>query len=317
MATGACGINCDACRLNLLGICSTCGPGGSEDALKKIAAQQRILGASCPILACAARNEVEYCIRDCERFSCDQFGAGPYPFSQGFLNMQKRRRAEALPDRTPFGDIVKVPVEYWTDLQDRDLDVLCENAGSRICPPDGIRLQFLDEDFLVDWRHRSLCRWNRGLWESIESPLLTLLCLVYLLHAGSEPLSGQMVSVQELRDANFFQGPHELKVRPLLQRFGHDVDGFRKAAERAGGEALALADVAYRVWAFPKVPIYYLLWEGDQEFEPRLSILFDRSIESHLSADAIWGLANLVSNILLLGSLNGKLQRRGNGKSIK
>jgi len=45
--------------------------------------------------------------------------------------------------------------------------------------------------------------------------------------------------------------------------------------------------------------LYYLLWEGDEEFEPRISVLFDRSIESHLSADAIWGLVALVSEALL------------------
>jgi hypothetical protein len=60
-----------------------------------------------------------------------------------------------------------------------------------------------------------------------------------------------------------------------------------------------MADVAYRFAAFPKVPLYYLLWVGDAEFPPRLSILFDRSIDKHLAADAIWGLVNLMSEILL------------------
>jgi hypothetical protein len=115
-----------------------------------------------------------------------------------------------------------------------------------------------------------------------------------------------MVSVQKLRDAHFFQGPHELEVRPLLRRYGNDVDGFKRAANGLGGDVLELADAAYQIWVFPKVPIYYLLWKGDQEFEPRLSILFDRSIERHLSADAIWGLANLVSDILLMGHQNGE-----------
>ncbi len=60
-----------------------------------------------------------------------------------------------------------------------------------------------------------------------------------------------------------------------------------------------LADAAYRLTPLPKIPLYYLLWEGDEEFKPNLSILFDRSIERHLSADAIWGLVILVSDALL------------------
>jgi hypothetical protein len=113
-----------------------------------------------------------------------------------------------------------------------------------------------------------------------------------------------MISVQELKSAHFFQGPHELKVRPLLQRYGGDLEGFKEATERLGGEALDLADAAYKLSAFPKVPLYYLFWKGDDEFEPRLSILFDRSIECHLSADAIWGLVSLVSGRLLMGPGN-------------
>jgi hypothetical protein len=115
-----------------------------------------------------------------------------------------------------------------------------------------------------------------------------------------------MVGVEGLKDAQFFHGPHELRVQPLLERYANDLEGFMTAASGLGGESLELADGAYRVWALPKIPIYYLFWEGDEEFEPRLSILFDRSIESHLSADAIWGLVNIVSHILVAGSQKEK-----------
>ena len=61
-----------------------------------------------------------------------------------------------------------------------------------------------------------------------------------------------------------------------------------------------MADAAFRFLPFPKIPLYYLLWDGDDEFAADLNILFDRSIEQHFNADAIWGLVNLVSDMLLL-----------------
>jgi hypothetical protein len=108
------------------------------------------------------------------------------------------------------------------------------------------------------------------------------------------------VSVKELKTAHFFQGPHELNVGGCSWNALVEIrKGSRRAAKSLGGESQNLAaDAAYRIPAFPKVPLYYLLWEGDDEFEPRLSVLFDRSIESHLSADAIWGLVALVSEAL-------------------
>jgi hypothetical protein len=45
--------------------------------------------------------------------------------------------------------------------------------------------------------------------------------------------------------------------------------------------------------------VYYLFWQGDAEFDPRISVLFDRSIEEVFSADAIWGLVSRVSTALL------------------
>ena len=299
MSTGACGINCDVCRLNVLGICSTCGPGRSQEAQKKVAAQERILGAPCHILACATKKRVDYCLRDCERFPCDEFRIGPYPLSQGYMNMQERRRSEAPLAKTPSGDVLKVPPEYWEDLEQRDIETICENAGAKNYPRIGVLLPFLKEYLLVDRQNRSVCRQGNGQWERIDNPLLELVCLVYLLNVRPEPITHEMISVQELKSAHFFAGPHELKVKPLLKRYGNDFAGFKQAAEGIGGEVLDLADAAYKFSAFPKVPLYYLLWARDDEFDPRLSILFDRSIEHHLAADAIWGLVNLVSDILI------------------
>lgn len=85
MPTAACGINCDVCKLHVKGSCSTCGPGTSLEAARKIRIQERLLGQPCPILACARMNQIDHCLRDCNAFPCENFSQGTYPFSQGFL----------------------------------------------------------------------------------------------------------------------------------------------------------------------------------------------------------------------------------------
>ena len=301
MPTAACGINCDVCRLNLLGVCSTCGPGRSHEGLRKMEAQLRILGAPCPILACAIDKGIAYCLRDCPLFPCQLYESGPYPFSQAYLNMQKRRRQEKPPAKTPVGDILKVPPEYWDELSKRDMETVCANALAKRHSPTGLILPFLTEYFLIDTADRALRLLSHGSWHPVNDSLFTLLCLVYLLNVGPEPLTQEMISVQELKDGHFFQGPHELRVSHLVKRYGNDMEGLKMSAKRWGGAVLDMADVAFKMSTFPKVPIYYLLWRGDEEFEPSLSILFDRSIEFHLSADAIWGIGNFVSDLLLRG----------------
>ena len=302
MPTGACGIDCDACGLNALGTCSTCGPGRSGEARRKLQAQRQILGAPCPILACAVEQGIDHCSRECASYPCGRFESGPYPFSRAYLEMQERRRREPPPDRKPSGEAVDVPPEYWDALAGRDMDLLCRNAGARPNPPDGVLLPFLNEDLLLETGARRLLRQRHAGWEPVDHPLLELLCLVYLLNASPSTVREELVGVRELRSAHFFAGPHDLDLRPLADRFGRNVEGFRTAAERLEGQAVDLADAAYRFQAFPKVPLFFLLWAGDPEFPPRVNVLFDRSIEDHLAADAIWGLVNLVSRRLLYGT---------------
>jgi hypothetical protein len=191
---------------------------------------------------------------------------------------------------------------YWEELDERDPNSLCRNALAKNYSPMGLILPFLNEVLLIDGRNRCLhCQVN-GEWQRANAPLLELLCLLYLLRATPDPLHGEMVSVQELKCAHFFRGPHELNLRPLLRRFGNDAGGFLAHGAALAGQSLELADASFRLMPFPKVPLYCLLWRGDQEFEPTLSILFDRSVEHHLAADAIWGLVNLMSDILLSGN---------------
>lgn len=213
--------------------------------------------------------------------------------------MQERRRSEEPLHKTPSGDIVTVPEQYWEELKERDPEEVCANALVKNHPPLGFLLPFLNESFLIDKEGRHLLRQSHGQWVRSENPLLVLVCLSYLLKVGPRSLSQQMVSANELKTGHFFTGPHELKTQPILERYGNDVEGFKKAAERVGGEAMDLADAAYRFKALPKIPLHYLFWKGDEEFEPRLSVLFDRSVEYHLAADIIWGLVTLVSDALL------------------
>ena len=115
--------------------------------------------------------------------------------------------------------------------------------------------------------------------------------------------AGTLSARRTLKEGHFFQGPHELKIAPLVERYGSDMQGFRKSAEALDGEPVDMADAAYRLKPFPRVNLYYLLWEGDEEFPPRMIVLFERSIEETLAADAIWGLVNRVSTALLMAKV--------------
>lgn len=301
MPTGACGINCDVCKLHLLGVCGSCGPGRSREAREKLRAQETLFGGTCTILACAAANHINYCMRDCPAFPCENFHQGPYPFSEGFLSMQQRRLEGGPPPLDHNNRLIRVPPEYWATLKERDLTTLL-NLTLFTPHASGIVFRFLKEEILVDMENRCLRKMQGGSWQPMDDPLLELIALLYLNHVKAVyPLGRDMVGVQDLKEAHYFKGPHALRLDPLLQRYAHDLAGFDEAAKYLDGTPMDMADRAYRFLPFPRVPLYYLLWRGDEEFDPRMSVLFDRSIQETFSGSGIWGLVTLVSFALLKG----------------
>lgn len=299
MATAACGINCDVCRLKVRGICSSCGSGTSREGIDKQIAQERILGSPCPILACAAMNQIEYCPRDCHQFPCENFESGPYPYAGSFLEMQKRRLAEKPPARTPSGSVVQIPEEYWDTLAAMDAEKVCFATLAARHPQNGFLIPFLNREVWVDVSDKQIRERKGKKWIPLNDPLLELVVLLYLQKASPAPLMNEMVTAKELREGHFFVGFHELDVGGVADRFGTDPEGFRKAATAAGGVGKNYADQAYRFLPLPKIPVTYMMWFGDEEFKPRVTVCFDRSIEAHLAADGIWALVKRISFELL------------------
>ena len=218
--------------------------------------------------------------------------------------MQKRRRSLPPPAYAPDGSHLKVAAQYWERLKQTDLLLL--SARTQFQPTSEGRLvfKFLNRDVMVDPISCCLRRPGGARWEKVDDPLLELATVLYLIHAQDVyPLGRDIVGPQDLKEGHFFQGPHELKIAPLVERYGRDLLGFRQATQKLGGEPLDMADVAVRLKPFPRVHLYYLLWGADEEFPARMSVLFERSIENVLAADAIWGLVNRVSAEVLKPSV--------------
>ena len=216
--------------------------------------------------------------------------------------MQQRRLKESPPAFAPDGSRVTVDPVYWDDLQKRNIDTLCNFTLFNRDASGQLKFHFLNEDIVVDLEERCLKRMENERWAPTDDPLLELVTVLYLINVNAlYPIDKDIVGVKDLKEAHFFQGPHALKTEPLIRRYGTDLKAFGQAAEMLEGEPRDMADAAYRLLPYPRVPLYYLLWEGDEEFEPQATVLLDRSVENVLAADAIWALINRVTTSLLLG----------------
>jgi len=68
------------------------------------------------------------------------------------------------------------------------------------------------------------------------------------------------------------------------------------AKELFAAQTASMGDVSVTIQAFPKTPITFVIWRGDEEFPPNGTILFDSSIKNNLLSPE--DIAELVSMIV-------------------
>jgi hypothetical protein len=183
-----------------------------------------------------------------------------------------------------------------SDLAGTDMDDLPRRTGAAISARDGGRI--VEMDFLGDRVAITLpgadvaYRARDG-----EMPLWArILVLHYLARAGGALQQGIDVTFRDLEGGREYFPAFEKRTTALLLRaFGSDPARFVTAGLACGGTRAAAGDHAVRFTAFPRVEVTFILWEGDDEFPPSGSVLFDLSIADYLSAEDVAVLCNMLA----------------------
>lgn len=77
----------------------------------------------------------------------------------------------------------------------------------------------------------------------------------------------------------------ETFTREYAKRFDGHLDELREACKKLGGvllEPMAGADMTCRFQVTPYFPVLLQFWEGDEEFPPKLLILWDRNTDQFM-----------------------------------
>jgi hypothetical protein len=170
----------------------------------------------------------------------------------------------------------------------KDIREQCRSSGAQyqeISSQKVITLQYLNRSYRI-----TLPEGEVTLSASQEAvPLKTkVLLLHYLLHAKGTPLSGRMITFKELPEgAIYFPTFAKRTINPLAKNFGKASQRLVDVAEKLGGQKAAFGDISVTIGAFPRVPITLVLWQGDSEFPPSASIMFDATVTDYLPTEDI------------------------------
>ncbi len=119
-----------------------------------------------------------------------------------------------------------------------------------------------------------------------------VLLLQYLSTACGLPPRGEWLSFLDLRGGPLHWLPFQREALNPLARYYHDrPELFLARGKKHGGERVQLGDAALVIPVLPRLPLTFMLWQGDDEFAPRGMILFDSVAESYLTTAALYVLA--------------------------
>jgi hypothetical protein len=181
---------------------------------------------------------------------------------------------------------------HWDKLSQLHPTDVCHRTEAIYHPArEGFILPVYNRRYLILPKGKKILRmeWNDHPVEEELHQYFYLMVLVYLTNAKDINPTHTWVNEKGLKGGfTFFQGPHSLQVEELISLFGKDSEAFLKTGQKLGGSEILYGDKGFALEVFPKVPLAYILWKGDEEFSPRIRVLFDSTIESHLPLDVIW-----------------------------
>jgi len=168
--------------------------------------------------------------------------------------------------------------------------------------PDGeggrFLLRFFGEDYVVVFPRITVQSANGK-----EPDVATrLIILHYLIHADGTPPADHWISFRELPDGLVYDPAFQKRSGlRLVREYGMDARAFTAAAEALGGERLTFGDVSYMFRLLPRIRMAVILYVGDEEFAPRVNVLFDAAAGHYLPIEDLAVLGGMLASRLIKG----------------
>jgi hypothetical protein len=167
-----------------------------------------------------------------------------------------------------------------------DIEQQCRKSGAQYRPSEkAIIIDYLTQSYRISLPDGEVSYIAGGEAVPLRDKILIL---HYFTRAKGTPLSHKMITYKELPDGiNYFPVFAKRTIKPVLTFFGNKPGQLLKTAESLGGRKADYGDIAVTINAFNQVPVTIILWQGDEEFAPEGSLMFDSTISDYLTNDDI------------------------------
>lgn len=208
---------------------------------------------------------------------------------------------EALRREALYENPAGVDPKLWESLRQASPEDVARRTGVRFDEAlNGYLIPCLSEELLV-LPHREVLEIRSATSRLLPDFFLSLATLHYLLEGRDVSPRGHWIGEKDLPGGEtFFRGLHSFPLKSLTALFGEQSELFDRAAERLGGTPLKEGDAAWILNPFPRVPLLFVFWQGDDEFEAEMHLRFDETLPLHFrSLDTIWAVGVIACRALL------------------
>jgi hypothetical protein len=167
-----------------------------------------------------------------------------------------------------------------------DVEQQCRRSGARyVASEKAIIIDYLDQSYRISFPDGEVSFTSGEEAVPIRDKILIL---DYFTRAKGTPLSGRLIPYKELPDGIIYYPVFATRaINPIVNYFGQAPQRLVDIASMLGGHQADYGDASVTIRAFSRVPVTIVLWQGDEEFAPEGSILFDSTISDYLSNDDI------------------------------
>ena len=187
--------------------------------------------------------------------------------------------------------------ELWQQLSELKgvkvaADAQCQYSKSS----EQYNILFLNEEYTVTVADKEILSSSGREAEFIEQ----LCILSYLINAVDVPEAGKLVKGDSLAGGEFFfKGVHAIETARLEECFGECPGLLYDIAESFDARRCEFGDASIKLYAFSRLPLTIVIWQSDDEFSARASMLFDKTADKQLPLDALLAAANYTIKALV------------------
>jgi hypothetical protein len=133
-----------------------------------------------------------------------------------------------------------------------------------------------------------------------QNPFRSVIVVHYLIGAKEVSLTGNLISFRELWGGDIYYAAFASRaIKPLADHFGPAPEKLVEAGKFLKARVLGMGDASIELAAFPRIPLIFVVWGGDEELPHSANVLFDSTVTEHLPTEDVTVLSSLAVGRLI------------------